>query len=164
MLISDWSSDVCSSDLSSASSASAGERWWHESHRRFRSDDTWRARAADPTRRRAAWARNRERHDRRGHRARPPTMARRLNGLGSGAQHCGVRRTPRSRFCAGADPPPPPEGLFRMLALHEYRPRADRLADPLPWAALVAPRIVLNTAGGFQRTLAFRGPDRESAT
>ncbi|PXA86575.1 conjugal transfer protein TrbE [Nostoc sp. 3335mG] len=51
-----------------------------------------------------------------------------------------------------------------MLALHEYRAKADRLADHLPWAALVAPGIVLNKDGSFQRTLAFRGPDLESAT
>jgi type IV secretion system protein TrbE len=51
-----------------------------------------------------------------------------------------------------------------MLALHEYRTRADRLADHLPWAALVAPGVVLNKDGSFQRTLAFRGPDIESAT
>jgi len=51
-----------------------------------------------------------------------------------------------------------------MLALREYRHRADRLADHLPWAALVAPGVVLNKDGSFQRTLAFRGPDLESAT
>ncbi|WP_188053857.1 conjugal transfer protein TrbE [Sphingosinithalassobacter sp. CS137] len=51
-----------------------------------------------------------------------------------------------------------------MLALHEYRQRADRLADHLPWAALVAPGVVLNKDGSFQRTLEFRGPDLESAT
>ena len=51
-----------------------------------------------------------------------------------------------------------------MLNLAEYRRRADRLADHLPWAALVAPGIVLNKDGSFQRTLAFRGPDLESAT
>ena len=51
-----------------------------------------------------------------------------------------------------------------MLNLAEYRHRADRLADHLPWAALVAPGIVLNKDGSFQRTLAFRGPDLESAT
>ena len=51
-----------------------------------------------------------------------------------------------------------------MLALHEYRHRPDRLADHLPWAALVAPGVVLNKDGSFQRTLAFRGPDMESAT
>ncbi|MDG5488883.1 conjugal transfer protein TrbE [Sphingomonas sp. BGYR3] len=51
-----------------------------------------------------------------------------------------------------------------MLALHEYRRRADRLADHLPWAALIAPGVVLNKDGSFQRTLGFRGPDLESAT
>ncbi|MBC9030842.1 conjugal transfer protein TrbE [Sphingomonas sp. JC676] len=51
-----------------------------------------------------------------------------------------------------------------MLNLREYRAWADRLADHLPWAALVAPGIVLNKDGSFQRTLAFRGPDLESAT
>lgn len=51
-----------------------------------------------------------------------------------------------------------------MLSLAEYRQRADRLADLLPWAALVAPGVVLNKDGGFQRTLRFRGPDLESAT
>ena len=51
-----------------------------------------------------------------------------------------------------------------MLSLAEYRSRADRLADHLPWAALVADGVVLNKDGSFQRTLAFRGPDLESAT
>ena len=51
-----------------------------------------------------------------------------------------------------------------MLNLAEYRDRADRLADHLPWAALVAPGVVLNKDGSFQRTLRFRGPDLESAT
>lgn len=51
-----------------------------------------------------------------------------------------------------------------MLNLAEYRRRADRLADHLPWAALVAPGVVLNKDGSFQRTIRFRGPDLESAT
>ncbi|MDP2620608.1 MAG: conjugal transfer protein TrbE [Hyphomicrobiales bacterium] len=51
-----------------------------------------------------------------------------------------------------------------MLNLAEYRRTADRLADHLPWAALVAPGAVLNKDGSFQRTLCFRGPDLESAT
>ena len=51
-----------------------------------------------------------------------------------------------------------------MLNLAEYRRRTDRLADHLPWAALVAPGVVLNKDGSFQRTLRFRGPDLESAT
>jgi len=51
-----------------------------------------------------------------------------------------------------------------MLNLAEYRSLADRLADHLPWAALVAPGVVLNKDGSFQRTARFRGPDLESAT
>jgi type IV secretion/conjugal transfer VirB4 family ATPase len=51
-----------------------------------------------------------------------------------------------------------------MLALREYRHRADRLADHLPWAALVGPGIVLNKDGSFMRVARFRGPDLESAT
>jgi type IV secretion/conjugal transfer VirB4 family ATPase len=51
-----------------------------------------------------------------------------------------------------------------MLNLSEYRLHADRLADHLPWAALVAPGIMLNKDGSFQRTFRFRGPDLESAT
>jgi type IV secretion system protein TrbE len=51
-----------------------------------------------------------------------------------------------------------------VLRIGEYRSRADRLADHLPWAALVAPGVVLNKDGSFQRTLRFRGPDLESAT
>lgn len=51
-----------------------------------------------------------------------------------------------------------------MMFLGEYRDRTERLADHLPWAALVAPGIVLNKDGSFLRVLAFRGPDLESAT
>ena len=51
-----------------------------------------------------------------------------------------------------------------MLNLTEYRKTADRLCDHLPWAALVAPGVMLNKDGSFQRTLRFRGPDLESAT
>jgi len=51
-----------------------------------------------------------------------------------------------------------------MLSLREYRATAERLADHLPWAALVAPGVVLNKDGSFLRVLAFRGPDLESAT
>ena len=51
-----------------------------------------------------------------------------------------------------------------MLSLREYRDKADRLADFLPWAALVAPGVVLNKDGSFQRSARFRGPDLDSAT
>ena len=49
------------------------------------------------------------------------------------------------------------------MNLAEYRNRSARLADYLPWAALVGPGIVLNKDGSFQRTARFRGPDLDSA-
>ncbi|MCU4119139.1 conjugal transfer protein TrbE [Variovorax sp. N23] len=51
-----------------------------------------------------------------------------------------------------------------MMNLTEYRRRPALLADWLPWAGLVAPGVVLNKDGAFQRTARFRGPDLDSAT
>ncbi|GAA4107099.1 conjugal transfer protein TrbE [Aminobacter aganoensis] len=51
-----------------------------------------------------------------------------------------------------------------MMHLAEYRKKSTLLADYLPWAALVAPGVVLNKDGSFQRTARFRGPDLDSAT
>ena len=51
-----------------------------------------------------------------------------------------------------------------MMSLSEYRGHAASFADFLPWAALVAPGMVLNKDGSFQRTARFRGPDLDSAT
>ena len=50
-----------------------------------------------------------------------------------------------------------------MMNLAEYRNRNSRLADFLPWVALVGVGIVLNKDGSFQRTARFRGPDLDSA-
>lgn len=50
-----------------------------------------------------------------------------------------------------------------MMNLTEYRRTATRLADYLPWAALVGSGVVLNKDGSFQRTAKFRGPDLDSA-
>ena len=50
-----------------------------------------------------------------------------------------------------------------MMNLAEYRRTATRLADYLPWAALVGSGVVLNKDGSFQRTAKFRGPDLDSA-
>ncbi|QOZ72575.1 conjugal transfer protein TrbE [Bradyrhizobium arachidis] len=50
-----------------------------------------------------------------------------------------------------------------MMNLAEYRHSNARLADFLPWAALVDEGIVLNKDGSFQRTAKFRGPDLDSA-
>ena len=51
-----------------------------------------------------------------------------------------------------------------MMGLAEYRRTNAQLADYLPWAGLVAPGVVLNKDGSFQRTARFRGPDLDSAT
>lgn len=51
-----------------------------------------------------------------------------------------------------------------MFNIFEYKKKSDRLTDLLPWAALVAPGVVLNKDGSFQRSLQFRGPDLESST
>ncbi|WP_226562255.1 conjugal transfer protein TrbE [Salipiger thiooxidans] len=50
-----------------------------------------------------------------------------------------------------------------MMNLAEYRRTASRLADYLPWVALVGEGAVLNKDGSFQRTAKFRGPDLDSA-
>lgn len=51
-----------------------------------------------------------------------------------------------------------------MMALKPYADPTPHLADFLPWAALVAPGVVLNKDGCLQRTARFRGPDLDSAT
>ncbi|MEH6755907.1 MAG: conjugal transfer protein TrbE [Parasphingorhabdus sp.] len=51
-----------------------------------------------------------------------------------------------------------------MLNLSEYARKPKLLADYLPWAAMVAPGIVLNKDGSLQRSARFRGPDLDSAT
>ena len=50
-----------------------------------------------------------------------------------------------------------------MMNLVEYRRSITRLADFLPWAALVDQGVVLNKDGSFQRTARFRGPDLDSS-
>ena len=51
-----------------------------------------------------------------------------------------------------------------MMPLREYRGKAAGLSDFLPWAALIAPGIVLNKDGAMQRSARFRGPDLDSST
>ena len=51
-----------------------------------------------------------------------------------------------------------------MLNLAEYRKKPTLLSDYLPWGFLLAPGIVLNKDGSFQRTISYRGPDLESST
>jgi type IV secretion/conjugal transfer VirB4 family ATPase len=51
-----------------------------------------------------------------------------------------------------------------MMDLRPYARTGPKLSDYLSWAALIAPGVLLNKDGSFQRTLAFRGPDLDSAT
>ncbi len=51
-----------------------------------------------------------------------------------------------------------------MIDLRPYARTGAKLSDFLPWAALIAPGIVLNKDGAFQRTMAYRGFDLDSAT
>ncbi len=51
-----------------------------------------------------------------------------------------------------------------MFNLAEYRQTSNKLADYLPWACLIAPGVIVNKDGSFQRTARFRGPDLESST
>jgi type IV secretion/conjugal transfer VirB4 family ATPase len=50
-----------------------------------------------------------------------------------------------------------------MFDLRPYATSGGKLADFLPWAALIAPGVVLNKDGAFQRALQFRGPDLDSS-
>jgi len=51
-----------------------------------------------------------------------------------------------------------------MLDLREHKKIHDSLADVLPWAALVAPDVVLNKDGSFLSVIRYRGPDLDSST
>lgn len=51
-----------------------------------------------------------------------------------------------------------------MRFLEEYGRRPAALADHLPWAALVAPGVILNKDGSFTTGFCFRGPDLQSST
>lgn len=51
-----------------------------------------------------------------------------------------------------------------MFNIAEFRQRADRLSDLLPWALLIRPGVVLNKDGSFMQSIRFRGPDLESST
>ncbi len=50
-----------------------------------------------------------------------------------------------------------------MFNLREYRQPTKRLPDYLPWAALIAPGVVLQKEAILQKTIAFRGPDMASS-
>lgn len=51
-----------------------------------------------------------------------------------------------------------------MLSIGAYREPKARLSDRLPWAAMVAPGIVVQKDGTLLRAYRFRGPDLDAAT
>ncbi len=51
-----------------------------------------------------------------------------------------------------------------MLDFREHKRVHDALSDVLPWAALIAPEVVLNKDGSFLATIRYRGPDLDSST
>jgi type IV secretion/conjugal transfer VirB4 family ATPase len=51
-----------------------------------------------------------------------------------------------------------------MLDFREHKRVHDSLSDVLPWAALIAPEVVLNKDGSFLATIRYRGPDLDSST
>jgi type IV secretion system protein VirB4 len=51
-----------------------------------------------------------------------------------------------------------------MFSLKEYREPSHKLSDVLPWAALIAPGVVLQKERLVQKTIAFRGPDLSSSS
>lgn len=51
-----------------------------------------------------------------------------------------------------------------MFNLKQYREPTNRLPDYLPWAAIVAPGVVLQKDALLQKTYAFRGPDLGSSS
>jgi type IV secretion system protein VirB4 len=54
--------------------------------------------------------------------------------------------------------------VTQVFNLFEYRGKPERLADFLPWAALIHDGVILNKDGSLQRTARFRGPDLKSVT
>lgn len=51
-----------------------------------------------------------------------------------------------------------------MFSLREHREPTNRLPDHLPWAALVAPGVILQKNAILQKTLSFRGQDLASSS
>lgn len=55
--------------------------------------------------------------------------------------------------------------MYDLKYFHKkYRSVDDELCDHLPWALLVAPGVILNKDGSFQKTFEFRGHDLTSST
>lgn len=55
--------------------------------------------------------------------------------------------------------------MYDLKYFHKkYRSVDDELCDHLPWALFVAPGVILNKDGSFQKTFEFRGHDLTSST
>lgn len=51
-----------------------------------------------------------------------------------------------------------------FMDLREYKIRKNKLSSFVPWFGLVAPGVVLNDDGSFQKTFRYRGRDLDSST
>jgi type IV secretion/conjugal transfer VirB4 family ATPase len=51
-----------------------------------------------------------------------------------------------------------------MWRLKEFNPQINKLSDVLPWAVMVAPGVIMNKDGSWQRTFQIRGKDLDSST
>src|SRR5215813_9006940 len=51
-----------------------------------------------------------------------------------------------------------------MLSLRGYRRTLPELSDALVWGHAIKPGVLINKDGALQATLAYRGPDLDSAT
>ena len=54
--------------------------------------------------------------------------------------------------------------VWMSQPFHDDKQVHDELSDVLPWAALVAPDVVLNKDGSFLSVIRYRGPDLDSST
>lgn len=57
-----------------------------------------------------------------------------------------------------------PPFVTRLLPGSERREPFNRLADRLPWLCLIAPGLICQKHGFFQKTIGFRGPDHGSSS
>src|SRR5690606_30760368 len=112
-----------------------------------------------------AQPRDRQRHARRRDRTGSSALGRRDRALGDRPRARRVGSPARSRLRRRRAASPQISWMdAAMMNFSEYRSKSACLADFLPWACLVAERVVLNKDGSFLRSERFRGPDLDSAT
>ena len=51
-----------------------------------------------------------------------------------------------------------------FMDLREYKINRNMTSSYVPWFALVAPGVILNDDGSFQKTYRYRGRDLDSST